>query len=91
EEGNGWRALQVALAYERSVQNAFGEAENALVRLEADRRRVALLTEGELTLQNPKLAAGIVVILVCSRLRNPWLPFIAGMAVLLLLRKGFGL
>jgi len=29
------------------VQTAFGEAENALVRLEADRRRVALLTEGE--------------------------------------------
>lgn len=50
-----------------------------------------LLTEGELTLLSPKLAAGIVVILVCRRLRNPWLPFIAGMAVLLLLRKGFGL
>jgi len=50
-----------------------------------------LLREGEFTLQNPRLAAGIVVILVCTRLRNPWLPFIAGMAVLLLLRKGFGL
>jgi hypothetical protein len=31
------------------------------------------------------------VILACTRFRNPWLPFIAGMGVLLLLRKGLGL
>jgi len=39
---------------------------------------------------NPKLAAGLVVILVVTRSRNPWLPFILGMATLLLLRKGLG-
>lgn len=32
---------------------------------------------------NPKLAAAIVAILVAARWRNPWLPFIAGMGVLL--------
>lgn len=39
---------------------------------------------------NPKLVAGVVVILVVTRSRNPWLPFIFGMGVLLLLRKGLG-
>lgn len=39
---------------------------------------------------NPKLAAGLVVILAVARSRNPWLPFILGMATLLLLRKGLG-
>lgn len=39
---------------------------------------------------NPKLAAGVVVVLVALRWRNPWLPFILGMAVLLVLRKGLG-
>jgi outer membrane protein TolC len=29
------------------VQTAYGEAENALVQLDSDRRRVALLTDGE--------------------------------------------
>lgn len=41
------RTEQAALTYERAVQTAYGEAENALVQLDADRRRVALLTEGE--------------------------------------------
>ncbi|PTD97770.1 AzlD domain-containing protein [Pseudothauera lacus] len=49
-----------------------------------------LLDGGEFTALNPKFAAAAVVVLVCLRLRNPWLPFIAGMAVLLLLRKGLG-
>jgi outer membrane protein TolC len=35
------------IAYEKAVQTAFSEAESALVRLHADRRGVALLTEGE--------------------------------------------
>ena len=39
---------------------------------------------------NPKLAAGLVVIVVATRWRNPWLPFILGMGVLLVLRKGAG-
>lgn len=41
------RTEQAALTYEQTVQTAYGEAENALVRLAADRRRVATLTEGE--------------------------------------------
>ncbi|MFN4175948.1 efflux transporter outer membrane subunit [Phenylobacterium sp.] len=41
------RTEQAVIAYERSVQTAFQEAEGAMVRLDADRRRVALLTEGE--------------------------------------------
>lgn len=41
------RTEQAVLAYEKSVQTAFGEAESALVRLDADERRVALLSEGE--------------------------------------------
>lgn len=41
------RADQAAIAYERIVQTAFSEADQALVRLAADRRRVAFLTAGE--------------------------------------------
>lgn len=41
------RAEQAAVTYERAVQVAFSEADQSLVRLEADRRRVALLTAGE--------------------------------------------
>ena len=46
-KASGARADQAALAYEKIVQTAYGEAENALVQLDADRRRVALLTVGE--------------------------------------------
>lgn len=41
------RTEQAVLAYEKTVQTAFGEAENALVRLDVERRRVGVLTEGE--------------------------------------------
>ncbi|CAN5383649.1 TolC family protein [soil metagenome] len=41
------RTQQAAIAYEKSVQTAYGEAENAMVQLAADQRRVALLTAGE--------------------------------------------
>jgi NodT family efflux transporter outer membrane factor (OMF) lipoprotein len=41
------RADEAVGAYEKTVQNAFGEAEASLVRLDADRRRVATLTDGE--------------------------------------------
>jgi len=41
------RTEQAVIAYEKSVQVAYGEADSALVRLAADRRRVALLTDGE--------------------------------------------
>jgi branched-subunit amino acid transport protein len=42
-----------------------------------------LVVGGQLDPLNPKLAAGIAAILVAARWRNPWLPFIIGMAVLL--------
>jgi NodT family efflux transporter outer membrane factor (OMF) lipoprotein len=41
------RTEQAVINYEKVVQTAFGEAEGALVRLDADRRRVTLLTDGE--------------------------------------------
>jgi outer membrane protein TolC len=41
------RAEQAVLAYEKSVQTAFGESENALVRLASDQRQVDVLTVGE--------------------------------------------
>jgi NodT family efflux transporter outer membrane factor (OMF) lipoprotein len=41
------RADQAVAAYEKTVQTAFGEAEASLVRLDADRRQVATLTDGE--------------------------------------------
>ncbi len=43
----GARAEQAVTAYEKTVQTAFQEAEGALVNLDADRRRVTLLTDGE--------------------------------------------
>jgi NodT family efflux transporter outer membrane factor (OMF) lipoprotein len=43
------RTEQAVLAYEKTVQTAFGEAENALVRLDADRRRVGILVDGEVS------------------------------------------
>lgn len=49
-----------------------------------------LLDGGELQPFNPKLAAAVVVLVVALRSRNPWLPFILGMGVLVLLRKGLG-
>jgi NodT family efflux transporter outer membrane factor (OMF) lipoprotein len=41
------RTQQAAIAYEKTVQTAYGEAENAMVQMAADQRRVALLTDGE--------------------------------------------
>ena len=35
------------IAYEKAVQTAFADSEGALVNLDADRKRVALLTDGE--------------------------------------------
>jgi NodT family efflux transporter outer membrane factor (OMF) lipoprotein len=40
------RTEQAVLAYEKAVQTAFGETENTLVRLDADRRRVEILEDG---------------------------------------------
>jgi multidrug efflux system outer membrane protein len=41
------RGEQAVYAYEKAVQTALGEAESALVHLDADRRRVTLLSDGE--------------------------------------------
>jgi NodT family efflux transporter outer membrane factor (OMF) lipoprotein len=43
----GARTEEAVIAYEQSVQNAYGDAENALVELASDERRVTILTEGE--------------------------------------------
>jgi len=45
-----------------------------------------LVVAGEFAPLNPKLAGVIAAIAVAVLSRNPWLPFIAGMAVLLGLR-----
>ncbi|MBW7862591.1 MAG: AzlD domain-containing protein [Rhodocyclaceae bacterium] len=49
-----------------------------------------LLDGGRFDPLDPKLAAALVVIVIASRSRNPWLPFLFGMGVLLVLRKGLG-
>jgi len=41
-----------------------------------------LLVQGSVDPVNPKLIAGLVVIAVALRWRNPWLPFILGMGAL---------
>jgi NodT family efflux transporter outer membrane factor (OMF) lipoprotein len=41
------RTEQAVIAYEKAAQNAFAESESALVQLDADKRRVAVLVDGE--------------------------------------------
>jgi NodT family efflux transporter outer membrane factor (OMF) lipoprotein len=41
------RSEQAVIAYEKAVQTAFADSEGALVNLDADRKRVAVLTDGE--------------------------------------------
>jgi len=43
----GARADQAVIAYEKAVQTAYGESDNALVQLGSDETRVRLLTAGE--------------------------------------------
>lgn len=45
-----------------------------------------LLVSGEFAPLNPKLAAALAAIAAAMLWRNPWLPFIGGMGVLLTLR-----
>lgn len=45
-----------------------------------------LVVGGTLEVFNPKLAAAIVAVAAAALSRNPWLPFIGGMAALLGLR-----
>ena len=53
----GARAEQTVLAYERTVQTAFSEADQSLTRLQADRRRVDTLSAGETRAQTAYAAA----------------------------------
>lgn len=46
-KASGFRAEQAVIAYEKAVQTAYAEAENALVQLAAEQNRVALLAAGE--------------------------------------------
>jgi branched-subunit amino acid transport protein len=47
-----------------------------------------LVDAGQFQPFNPKLAAAVIAVAAASFSRNPWLPFIAGMAVLFALRMG---
>jgi len=49
-----------------------------------------LLTNGAIYVLNPKLAAAVVAVAATLLSKNPWLPFIAGMALLVFLRNGLG-
>lgn len=49
-----------------------------------------LVVGGQVELFNPKLAAAGAAVAAAALSRNPWLPFIAGMAVLLGLRHLLG-
>ena len=46
-KAQGARAEEAVVAYEQAVQTAYGDAENALVELSADERRIKLLEDGE--------------------------------------------
>ena len=46
-KAQGARTEQAVIAYEQAVKNAYGDAENALVELASDERRVKILAEGE--------------------------------------------
>jgi len=48
-----------------------------------------LLVAGELRPANPKLVAAVAAALVVMWSRNPWMPFLVGMACLLGLRSGW--
>lgn len=49
-----------------------------------------LLVQGSVEPLNPKLIAGLVVIVVALKRRNPWLPFLLGMGVLWTTRTFLG-
>ncbi len=51
------RTEQAVIAYEKVVQTAYGEAENDLTGMAADRRRLAILKDGEVRAQRAYAAA----------------------------------
>jgi NodT family efflux transporter outer membrane factor (OMF) lipoprotein len=46
-KAQGARTEQAVIAYEQAVQNAYGDAENALVELASDENRIKVLEDGE--------------------------------------------
>jgi NodT family efflux transporter outer membrane factor (OMF) lipoprotein len=54
---SGARAEEAVIAYEKTVQTAYAEAENALVLLASDDNRVAILAAGEAQARSAYLAA----------------------------------
>jgi outer membrane protein TolC len=51
------RTQEAAIAYEKTVQTAYGEAENALVNLASDERSVSVLESGEVRARRASDAA----------------------------------
>ncbi|KSB88134.1 transporter [Caulobacter vibrioides] len=51
------RTEQAAVAYEKAIQTAYGEAENAMAQLASDQRRVTLLKAGETRAANAYAAS----------------------------------
>jgi outer membrane protein TolC len=58
-KASGARAEQAVIGYESAVQTAYGEAENALSGLKADRERLSLLDAGERAARAAYDAAGV--------------------------------
>ncbi len=56
-KAQGERTEQAVIAYEKAVQSAYGDAENALVSLTADEARIKVLEEGELRAHKAYIAA----------------------------------
>ena len=50
--------------------------------LEVNRGECVVLVAGTVEVFNPKLGAAIAAVLAARASRNPWLPFVAGMAAL---------
>ena len=46
-KAQGARTEQAVIAYEKAVQDAYGDAENAMVGLASDEERIKVLTDGE--------------------------------------------
>jgi NodT family efflux transporter outer membrane factor (OMF) lipoprotein len=76
---SGARAEEAVIAYEKAVQTAYGEAENDLVELAADRNRVAILAAGEAQARaaydaaRKGYAAGITDLTTTLQAQQSWL------------------
>lgn len=77
--------LRLPAAWQRALRYAPAAALAALVVPD-----LLIDGEGRLMPWQAELPAALAVVAVNRWLNNPWLPFIVGMGVLLLLRKGLG-